>query len=262
MKSLSPFAFALVAVCLLAAQPCRAQTTVYELSSPPSDFACGCFEPCMCPIMIQSPMTGSFFLRRARTDPLFTYFEVLEVHWKVPGASGPVTVTGSGLYRRGGEVAVQEQMTLSLSFNGAPPQLFDSGLVPPRATFPEIDIHISLHGEYCLDSVLVVNAKPVDPVGVGEIPAAPAIVATPNPFATGTALGFTMPRAGPATLAVFDIGGRRARTLLDGQWLSAGPAARTWDGRDASGSEAPPGLYVVRLESPAGRFTRLLVKLR
>lgn len=264
MKSLAPFAIVLMAACLVVSRPCGAQTdpTVYELSSPPSEFEWGCFGPCKCPILVQSPMTGSFILRRSHSDPLFTYYDVLDVHWKVPGASAPVTITGSGTYRRGGEVAAEEELALDLSFNGAPPRRFASGLVPPRAPFPEISIDISLHGEYCLDSVVVVDAKPVDPVGVGEAQAAPAIVATPNPFAAGTALGFTMPREGPATLAVFDVGGRRARTLLEGQWLPAGPAACAWDGRDESGTEAPPGLYVVRLETPAGRFTRLLVKLR
>jgi hypothetical protein len=264
MKSLSPFAFALLAAWLAAAQPCRAQTdpSVYALSSPPSQFEWGCFGPCACPVLVQSPLEGSFILRFSGADPLFTYYDVLDVHWKVPGANGSVTITGSGTYRRGGEVAVEEELAVNLSFDGAPPRLFDSGLRRPGAVFPEIDTRISLHQEYCHDSVLAVDAKPVDPVGVGGAQAAPGLLATPNPFADGTAIGFTMPREGPAELAVFDIGGRRARTLVDREWLLAGPAAHAWDGRLDGGKEAPPGLYVVRLETPEGRFTRLLVKLR
>jgi len=264
MKSLSPFAFALLAGWLAAAQPCRAQPdpSVYALASPPSDFEWGCFGPCACPVLIRSPLSGSFILRRSHSDPLFTYYDVLDVHWKVPGANGPVTITGSGTYRRGGEFAVEEELALNLSFDGTPPRLFDSGLRPPGAPFPEIATRISLHQEYCHDSVLAVDAKPVDPVGISGVPEATGLLATPNPFAEGTAIGFTMPLEGTAELAVFDIGGRRARTLADREWLPAGPAVHTWDGRLDGGNEAPPGLYLVRLETPGGRFTRLLVKLR
>ena len=263
MKSLSPFLFVIPAAWLLAAQPCRAQLSVpYALSSPPSQFEWGCFGPCECPVLIRSTLTGSFILKGSRLDPFFQYYEVLDVRWEVPGADGPVMVTGSGTYRRGGEVAIEEQLTLSLSFDGGPPQLFDSGLRPPGAPFPEIATRISLHQEYCHDSVLVVDAKPADPAGVGGAPVSSGLVATPNPFVQATTIGFAMPRDGQAALAVLDVGGRRARTLLERERLPAGPAVRTWDGRLDDGRQAPPGLYVVRLDTPGGRLTRLLVKLR
>jgi hypothetical protein len=265
VKHALTLAAALAVACLPAARPGRAQGApdlVYGLSSPPSEFEWGCFGPCACPILIQSPLQGSFILRFSHSDPLFTYFNVLDVHWKVPGPSGPVTISGSGSYRRGGEVALEEQLTLDLSFGGAPPQRFDSGPRPPGAPFPEIDTRVSLHQEYCHDSVLAVVAKPIDPTGVGEAPGGPPIVATPDPFAEATAIGFVMPAEGLARLLVFDMSGRRARMLMDSTRLPAGPIARSWDGRLDNGRRAPPGLYMVRLETPAGRFTRMLVKLR
>lgn len=264
MKHAFTLAAALSVAWLPAARPCLGQgepDRVYGLSTPPSEFEWGCFGPCACPILIQSPLRGSFILRFSHSDPLFTYFDVLDVHWKVPGSSGLVTISGSGSYRRGGEAALEEQLTLDLSFGGARPQHFDSGLRPPGAQFPEIDTRVSLHQEYCHDSVLAVVAKPIDPTGVGDAPPGPPIVATPNPFADATAIGFVMPTEGQARLLVFDMGGRRARLLMDRTQLPAGPFARTWDGRLDNGRTAPPGLYMVRLDTPAGRFTRMLAKL-
>jgi flagellar hook assembly protein FlgD len=46
---------------------------------------------------------------------------------------------------------------------------------------------------------------------------------------------------------VFDVHGRRVRTILDGE-VSSGRHALVWDGRTLSGTEAPAGIYFVRLE--------------
>ena len=50
--------------------------------------------------------------------------------------------------------------------------------------------------------------------------------------------------------------------LLDRARLPEGPIARSWDGRGDDGLEAPPGLYLARLDTAVGRVTRILVKLR
>ena len=265
MKSALVFAAALAAAWQCAALPCRAQTnagTLYSLSSPPSEFEWGCFGPCECPVLIRTPLDGSFVLRPSHSDPFFTYYDVLDVRWKIPGDGGPVTIAGSGTYRRGGEVAVEEELALDLSFDGAPAQHFTSGLKPPGAVFPRIETRISLHQEYCHDSVLAVVAKPAAVTAAEGGSRATPIIATPNPFATATTIGFTMPHEGLATLRVFDLGGRRARTLLDRARLPEGPIARSWDGRGDDGLEAPPGLYLARLDTAVGRVTRILVKLR
>ncbi|MCA9730274.1 MAG: hypothetical protein KC729_21515, partial [Candidatus Eisenbacteria bacterium] len=45
---------------------------------------------------------------------------------------------------------------------------------------------------------------------------------------------------------VFDVSGRRVRTLVDRR-LDSGAEALTWDGRDAHGATVTPGVYFVRL---------------
>jgi hypothetical protein len=253
-----------LAVVSCAAAPARAQVAdpiVYHLASPPSDFEWGCFGPCLCPVMVVAPLTGTFSFRQVATDPLYTYYEIGDVRWKAPAGAEPVSITGSGSYRRGGEVALLEQLTLDLSFNGGPPQHFDSGLRPVGAPFPEIETRISLHAEYCLDSVLVVDAGPLDPATAGTDLARVALTASPNPFASRTDIGFALPRDAAVSLSVYDVTGRRVRSLLANQRLAAGTHAWRWDGRLDTGAAASPGLYLLRLDGPWGRTSRMVVKL-
>lgn len=68
----------------------------------------------------------------------------------------------------------------------------------------------------------------------------------PNPFNPSTTLSFELAAAGRARLVLFDLQGRRVRTLVDGE-LPAGPHACVWDGRDDAGRAATSGVYLARL---------------
>lgn len=52
--------------------------------------------------------------------------------------------------------------------------------------------------------------------------------------------------------ALFDLSGRRLRTLFHGP-LSSGPTRLSWDGRDEDGRELRAGLYLLRLATWDGR---------
>ena len=52
--------------------------------------------------------------------------------------------------------------------------------------------------------------------------------------------------------ALFDMSGRRVRTLFHGP-LSSGPTRLRWDGRDEHGQELRAGLYLLRLATWDGR---------
>lgn len=83
----------------------------------------------------------------------------------------------------------------------------------------------------------------------------------PNPSRGSVTLHFTLPAAGPVMLAVFDLAGRRVRSLATGV-LAAGEHTRVWDGRDEAGTAAPPGLYLARLASPQGTAGQRVVRIR
>jgi aminopeptidase N len=93
-------------------------------------------------------------------------------------------------------------------------------------------------------------------------PAAVALLAPrPNPARGRATLDFVLPRSGPARLEVYDVRGARVRTLADGTF-PPGTQRVAWDGSDAQGRRAGPGVYLVRLEAAGQSRTQRLVLLR
>jgi hypothetical protein len=69
-----------------------------------------------------------------------------------------------------------------------------------------------------------------------------------NPFRNDTELSFVLAEAGPVKVDVFDLRGRRVRTLID-ETRRAGVHRIGWSGRDSNGAEVASGVYLVRLQS-------------
>jgi triacylglycerol esterase/lipase EstA (alpha/beta hydrolase family) len=86
------------------------------------------------------------------------------------------------------------------------------------------------------------------------------LLAAPNPSAGLTRLTFTLAKAGPVRLGLYDLGGRTVRALMCGE-RGAGCGTVAWDGRDDRGAPAPPGVYFARLETGSGVVVRRLVRL-
>ena len=70
-----------------------------------------------------------------------------------------------------------------------------------------------------------------------------------NPFRSKTELSFVLAEPGPVRVDVFDLRGRRVRTLID-ETRRAGVHRVGWSGRDANGAEVASGVYLVRLQTP------------
>ena len=84
-----------------------------------------------------------------------------------------------------------------------------------------------------------------------EIPAPLEVMllpVAPNPFNPQTVIRFAVTRAQHATVAVYDVRGRRIVDILDRE-VEPGGHRLTWDGRDAAGREMPSGRYIIRLET-------------
>ena len=79
--------------------------------------------------------------------------------------------------------------------------------------------------------------------------------ATPNPFNPQTTIAFDLAQDGPCELALYDLQGRRVRTLI-AEYRQAGPNAAIWNGLDDRGRRAASGVYLARLR--AGTETDLL----
>ncbi len=87
----------------------------------------------------------------------------------------------------------------------------------------------------------------------------PALHAWPNPFNPLTRIAVDLPAGGDVELCVYDLRGRRVRTLAAGAW-SAGRRELAWDGRDDRGRDLPSGAYLVRVRA-AGRAAAATVTL-
>jgi len=100
-------------------------------------------------------------------------------------------------------------------------------------------------------------------VGVPDVPPglALSVAAAPNPFNPRTTVTFTLARAQTARLDLFDLCGRRVRTLAEGSF-AAGSHAVTWDGRDHAGRGCATGVYLARVRGEAGTAQVKLTLLR
>ncbi len=81
----------------------------------------------------------------------------------------------------------------------------------------------------------------------------------PNPFNAETVIEFSVPEteAANAEIAVFDIHGRRIRTLLQGS-LASGPHRVIWNGLTDQNQPAATGVYFIAI---SGNGNRLLAKV-
>jgi hypothetical protein len=137
-----------------------AQPVLYRLESG-SSFSRGCYPPCTCLLFSTNDIRGTYTLTFDHQDPLYTWYRVENVNWTVTIDGTDTRITGSGTYKRGGQVAAQQQMTLDLSVGGAPKETFDSGLVGGGGLFPKINITISVNGMVCFDTVIDIKSQPV-----------------------------------------------------------------------------------------------------
>ncbi len=83
---------------------------------------------------------------------------------------------------------------------------------------------------------------------------------TPNPFAQGTALRFRTPSASQVELGIFDLAGRRVRTLVQA-WMGGGMHAVWWDGRDDLGRVLPSGVYLACVRAMGTNRTVRMLRL-
>lgn len=97
------------------------------------------------------------------------------------------------------------------------------------------------------------------PVAVAA-PHALWLAAGPNPFGRATTLRFALPHGGEASVAVFDAGGRRVRTLASGP-LEAGMHTTAWDGCDDAGRPVAPGLYFATVATGRERAVARLARV-
>lgn len=108
-----------------------------------------------------------------------------------------------------------------------------------------------------------INPDP-GPAGV-PAPATPELefrAPYPSPSRAGVTFEYSLSSEGPVTLALYDVSGRRVLTLADLERETPGAHRLEWDGRDARGHRAAPGVYLARLDVAGRRLERRVVLTR
>jgi len=102
----------------------------------------------------------------------------------------------------------------------------------------------------------VISSVPGADVAAGRIDAV-----YPNPFNPQTTVSLSLREAGPVTLEVFGVDGRRVRTLLSAT-REAGAFTATWDGRDDTGRTVASGAWFVRMRAGDAVDTRKIMLMK
>lgn len=84
----------------------------------------------------------------------------------------------------------------------------------------------------------------------------------PNPFNQSTIIEFELPRRDVINLYIYDILGRKVRTLLSDKTFSAGKHGISWDGTFQSGDSAPSGIYFFRISGEAVSASKSMILLK
>jgi len=87
------------------------------------------------------------------------------------------------------------------------------------------------------------------------------LAASPNPFNPQTEFRFEVPTAGVASLAIFDISGRKIADLLSGH-LAQGTHTVAWNGRTHGGRGVASGVYFARLQIGTESVNRRVVLIK
>lgn len=98
-------------------------------------------------------------------------------------------------------------------------------------------------------------------ISLGETTSGPTLGAgsvlavRPNPAPGGkTTIMYRSLGQLPVTVEIFDMAGRRVRSVFQG--IASGPEDSVrWDGRNAQGQPVVPGVYFVRISQPGGLKT-------
>jgi hypothetical protein len=83
----------------------------------------------------------------------------------------------------------------------------------------------------------------------------------PNPFNATTTISFSLSTPGEVDLSIFDLLGRKIRSLETGL-LNAGQYSLVWDGANNDGKVVASGVYFYRLESAEGSRTMRMLLLK
>ncbi len=138
-----------------------------------------------------------------------------------------------------GTVAAYDSSTVALNF---------STLGLNSGTYTG-DLVIGSNDPGNLETVVPITLTVTGVSGVGDIAPMPLVLSNaPNPFNPMTRLHFSLPQDSQVELVIYDLAGRKVRSLVSGH-LAAGPHEISWRGVDDSDAAVASGTYLARLRA-------------
>jgi len=187
--------------------------------------------------------------------------------WRVPGVT-PDRLWFADVTAGPGAELVVDDGSLLVVHGDAGDVLYDSSLTLGSLEVEEVTI-ADYTGEG-VDDVLVRFATApnlhlvadgvIAAVGEGVGSGPSRVSGFPNPTRGSTRLTFTLPRAGRASVRIYDAMGREVRVVRDGAF-GVGAHALDWDGRDDAGREVAPGVYHAEIATADGHAVRRVVRV-
>jgi hypothetical protein len=102
----------------------------------------------------------------------------------------------------------------------------------------------------------------INSVGDGQVPLIFTLRQNyPNPFNPSTIIEFTLTDGHETSLLIFDLLGRKVRSLHEG-YLEGGTYSLVWDGKNESGGDMPSGTYFYKLTSGDYSQTKRMALVR
>jgi hypothetical protein len=124
--------------------------------------------------------------------------------------------------------------------------------------------HTGYYGGY-VDDVKVWNYAPnvgIEPVGEPGIPSKVELFQNfPNPFNPVTEIQFQVNQSRKVNLTVFDMLGRKVKTLVD-ENVAAGKYKVEWNGTNEFGQPAASGIYFYRLQTDGFSQSRKMLLMK
>ncbi len=186
-------------------------------------------------------------------------------HDGTPMAGWPLPMQGSSFFNNPLAVDINQDGGLDLSGAGGVSTtstyfyLWDANapVNPAKSYLPILQYNVRHDGVY----------NPPGTAGIAVELAAPRRQlghAAPNPFSRDTAISLALGGDADASvrLAIYNVHGRRVRTLLAAEITGAGDRTVTWDGRDDRGNAQAAGVYWWSLQVGDQVTTRSVVLAR
>ncbi len=193
-------------------------STYFDNRIPPRGFSNAAFEN------VQSPVVGYSY-------PDGQYWD--DTEYVLPQEADSVFVS---LYYQSTSPSYIEFLRDENGTNSMGQQLYDAWVTQGKNP-PELMAQVRTEVE--------ITATSADPVLPSVVMLAPN---RPNPFGSSTTFSYSLPQAAKVELNVYDLRGRKVRTLRN-ETQGPGRYVVQWDGRDSNGKSLASGVYLLRLRA-------------